>query len=116
MLVRFVHAMNIANILESTDDFHLLETTGRTQTATMTLKSGAASSDKLEVHPHSDQVLLVLKGVVTAEVGEERTVLRRDDCIIIPADTQHRFINESRETVFAFTVYGPPAYQTDDPT
>jgi len=108
--------MNIANIRESTEEFHLIETTGRTQTATMTLKPGAASSDELEVHPHSDQVLLVLEGVVVAEVEDERTTLQRDDSIIIPADVKHRFINEGSETVFAFTVYGPPAYQTDDPT
>src|SRR6184192_1136811 len=36
------HPMNIANIHESSEDFHLLETTGRTQTATMTLKPGEA--------------------------------------------------------------------------
>lgn len=108
--------MNISNIRESSEEFHLLETTGRTQTATMTLKPGAASSDKLEVHPHSDQVLLVLSGEVVAEVEAERKTLQASECITIPADVKHRFINEGHETVFAFTVYGPPAYETGDPT
>ncbi|MGB8170268.1 MAG: cupin domain-containing protein [Chthoniobacteraceae bacterium] len=108
--------MNIANIRESSNDFHLLETTGRTQTATMTLQPGATTSDKMEAHPHSDQVVLILEGEVVAEVGDERTTLRREQSIIIPAAVGHRFINQGRETVFAFTVYGPPAYQTDDPT
>ncbi|GEP45611.1 cupin domain-containing protein [Brevifollis gellanilyticus] len=108
--------MNISNIRESSEDFHLLETTGRTQSATMTLKPGEASSDQLEVHPHSDQVLLVLEGEVVAEVDGERQVMQKGDCITIPADVRHRFINEGHETVFTFTVYGPPAYETGDPS
>jgi mannose-6-phosphate isomerase-like protein (cupin superfamily) len=108
--------MNVADIRQSSDEFHLLETTGRSQTATMTLTPSAATSSTLEAHPHSDQVVLVLEGEVTAEVGGERTTLKRDQSIIIPAAVKHRFVNEGRETVFAFTVYGPPAYKTDDPT
>lgn len=108
--------MNIASIRESGEEFHLLETTGRTQTATMTLKPGAATSDELEVHPHSDQVVLMIEGTLIAEAGDERATLGPDQSIIIPAGVKHRFVNEAKETAFAFTVYGPPAYQTDDPT
>lgn len=108
--------MNIANIRESAEEFHLLITTGRSQTATMTLAPGAATSDEPNVHPHSDQVVLILEGEVLAEVGEERTTLGKDQCVTIPAGMPHRFINEASGTAFAFTVYGPPAYQTDDPT
>lgn len=82
----------------------------------MTLKPGAATSDKLEIHPHSDQVVLVLEGALVAETGDERATLERDQCVVIPAGVKHRFINEGKETAFAFTVYGPPAYPTDDPT
>lgn len=109
--------MNITNLREGGSEvFHLLETTGRTQTATMRLAVGDASSDELEVHPHSDQVLLLLEGELTAEAGEEKTILRKDDCIIISAGVKHRFANTGEAEAFAFTVYGPPAYQTDDPT
>lgn len=108
--------MNVANLQQTSGDFHLLETTGRTQTATMTLGPGEASSDEPEQHPHSDQVLLLLRGELRAEVGEERQTLRVNDTIIVPAAMPHRFVNEGKEPAFAFTVYGPPAYQTDDPT
>ncbi len=111
-----LRSMNIVNIHESAEEFHLLETTGRTQTATMQLAPGAATSDKAEFHPHSDQVVLVLEGELVAEVGEERATLQRGQCVIVPAAVGHRFHNEGGERVFAFTVYGPPAYQTDDPT
>lgn len=108
--------MNIVNIHESTEDFHLLETTGRTQTATMTLKPGESTGDDLNQHPHSDQTVVVLAGELTAEVGAEREVLRTGQSVIVPAGVKHRFRNEKNATAFAFTVYAPPAYQTDDPS
>ena len=108
--------MNIADIRESSDEFHLLETTGRTQTASMLLQPGGTTSDKLEAHPHSDQTVLVLEGEFFAEVGEETQVLRAGQSLIIPAGVKHRFKNEGGKPAFAFTVYAPPAYQTDDPT
>ncbi|SRR5260221_11309820 len=108
--------MNIANIRESSEDFHLLETTGRTQTATITLKPGEATSEGFSAHPHSDQTVVVLDGELVAEVGREHDVLRTGQSLIIPAGAKHRLRNEANETAFAFTVYAPPAYQTDDPT
>ena len=108
--------MNIANIHESSEDFHLLETTGRTQTATMTLKPGEATGDTPEAHPHSDQTVVMLEGELVAEVGSESEVLRSGQSLIIPAGVKHRFRNEGSGPAFAFTVYAPPAYQTDDPT
>ena len=108
--------MNIANIKESDADFHILETTGRTQTATMRLKHGEATSDKPESHPHSDQTVVVLEGKFVAEVNGEKTTLREGQSLIIPAGIKHRFSNDADEPAFAFTVYAPPAYQTDDPT
>lgn len=108
--------MNIANIRESESDFHILETTGRTQTATMRLKNGETTSDDLEAHPHSDQTVVVLEGEFVAEVGEERSTVRQGQSLIIPAGVKHRFRNDGAQPAFAFTVYAPPAYQTDDPT
>jgi mannose-6-phosphate isomerase-like protein (cupin superfamily) len=108
--------MNIANIYESTEDFHLLETTGRTQIATITLKSGETTSDGMNAHPRSDQTVLVLDGEFEAWVGDARVTLHRGQSLIIPAGVPHRLANHRAQTAFAFTVYAPPAYQTDDPT
>ena len=108
--------MNIANIRESEADFHLLETTGRTQTATMRLKQGESTGEKMDTHPHSDQTVVVLEGEFVAEVGEECTTLREGQSLIIPAGVKHRFRNKGDAPAFAFTVYAPPAYQVDDPT
>jgi mannose-6-phosphate isomerase-like protein (cupin superfamily) len=107
--------MNISDIAESREDFHLLQTTGRTQIATITLKQGEVTSDDMNKHPHSDQTVLVLEGELVAEVGEERQTVRRGQCLIIPAAVAHRLKNEAETTAFAFSVYAPPAYEVDDP-
>ena len=108
--------MNIVRINESHEDFHLLQTTGRTQTASITLKSGEATSEEFNHHPHSDQTIVVLEGELVAEVGKEREVIREGQSLIIPAGMGHRLRNEAEETAFAFTIYSPPAYEVDDPT
>src|SRR5918993_39991 len=100
--------MNIANIRESREDFHILETTGRTQTATMRLDQGQATGESLEAHPHSDQTVVVLEGEFVAEVGEESDTLRQGQSLIVPAGVKHRFRNDGGKPAFAFTVYAPP--------
>jgi mannose-6-phosphate isomerase-like protein (cupin superfamily) len=107
--------MNINDIHESAEDFHILETTGRTQTATINLKTGEATSDQLNSHPHSDQTIILLNGQLEAEIGEEHATLCAGQSVIIPAGVKHRFLNSASEPAFAFSVYCPPAYETGDP-
>jgi len=57
----------------------------------------------------------VLEGEFLAEVGDERHALRSGQSLIIPAGTKHRLRNEREATAFAFTLYAPPAYETDGP-
>lgn len=108
--------MNLKNIRESDADFHLLETTGRTQTATIRLAPEESTSDDFSHHPHSDQTVLMLEGELHAEVGEETATLQSGSCVIIPAGVKHRLTNKSECPAFAFTCYAPPAYETGDPT
>jgi putative monooxygenase len=102
--------MKIADIHESTEDFHILETTERTQTATISLRKGESTSDGFNSHPHSDQTVLVMEGEFTAEVGEESEVLQPGQSLIIPAGVKHRLSNRGEITAFAVTIYAPPAY------
>jgi mannose-6-phosphate isomerase-like protein (cupin superfamily) len=76
----------------------------------MTLASGAATGERAEAHKNSDQVLLVLEGELSGEVGDERPQLRKGDVIVIQAGTRHRFTNPSDEPAVTFNVYSPPAY------
>jgi len=76
----------------------------------MTLKSGNATGAKAEAHENGDQVLLILDGEHSGEVGDERPNLKKGDVIIIPARTKHRFVNRGTRPAVTFNVYSPPAY------
>lgn len=105
--------MFLTNLRAAQEWFEVLQTTERSQTAVMNLGPGEASGDDPESHAGSDQVLLVLEGEVFAEVGEEKAKLRKGDVVIVPADTPHRFANQSDKTASTFSVYAPPAYPPD---
>ena len=102
--------MNVTNISDAKDWFEVSQTGERSQTALMTLAPGDATGDKAEAHEKSDQVLLILKGELTGDVGDQRPHLKKGDVLIIPAGAKHRFVNRAMKPAVAFNVYSPPAY------
>jgi mannose-6-phosphate isomerase-like protein (cupin superfamily) len=102
--------MNVMNIESAKDWFEVLQTGERSQTAMMTLAPGQSSGQKAEAHEQSDQVLLMLEGELTGEVGGEKPSLKKGDAIMIPAGVKHRFTNRTRKQAVTFNVYSPPAY------
>jgi len=102
--------MNVTNISDAKEWFEVLQTGERSQTAMMTLAPGDATGQKAEAHKKSDQVLLMLEGELTGEVGDERPHLKKGDVIIIPAGVKHRFVNRAKKPALTFNVYSPPAY------
>lgn len=106
--------MNASNIRDVHAWFQVLQTTSRSQTAVMTLSSGRQSSEEMNVHANSDQVLLVVEGEVEAEVGGDKRLMRSGDSCIVPAGTRHRFKNAGKEKAVTFNVYSPPEYPADE--
>lgn len=102
--------MEIRNINEAEEWFEVLQTSKRSQTAMMTLPPGDATGEKPEAHEKSDQVLLMLEGELSGEVGNERPRLKKGDVIVIPAGVKHRFVNHGESAAITFNVYSPPAY------
>ena len=102
--------MKLSNIAKAKEWFEVLQTGERSQMAMMTLKAGDATGDKAEAHENSDQVLLMLEGELSGEVGDERSKLMKGDVIIIPAGVKHRFVNRGDKPAVTFNVYSPPAY------
>ena len=102
--------MNVTNISEAKGWFEVLQTGERSQTAMMTLAPGQSTGDKAEAHEKSDQVLLILEGELTGDVGDQRPHLKKGDVIIIPAGVKHRFVNRARKPAVTFNVYSLPAY------
>ncbi len=105
--------MNVTNIERAKDWFEVLQTGERSQTAMMTLAPGNATGDKAEAHEKSDQVLLILDGELTGDVGDQPPHLKKGDVIIIPAGVKHRFVNRAAKPAVTFNVYSPPAYPAD---
>lgn len=103
--------MKGSNIHRVKEWFEVLQTTDSCQTAMMTLKPGKATGEKAEAHEKSDQVLLVLDGELSGEVGDARLDLRKGDAVVIPAGKKHRFVNRGDKAAVTFNVYSPPAYQ-----
>jgi len=63
-----------ANIYQAKEWFRVLQTTKRSQTAVMTLGPGQSSGDEPEAHASSDQVLLLIHGELSAEIGGKRSL------------------------------------------
>jgi mannose-6-phosphate isomerase-like protein (cupin superfamily) len=106
--------MNVMNIRSAREWFEVLQTTKRTQTAVMTLSSGGQSSEEMNVHENSDQVLLVVEGEVEAEIDGKTRRLKSGDVCIVPAGTKHRFENAGSGRALTFNVYTPPEYPADE--
>lgn len=99
--------MDLAN---ATEWFEVLQTSKRSQTAMMTLSPGEATGRKAEAHEKSDQVLLMLSGKLSGNVGPETVNLKKGDILLIRAGTPHRFKNPGRQKAVTFNVYSPPEY------
>jgi len=76
----------------------------------MTLKPHDESSEEMNTHDKSDQVVLVLEGEIEAEVGKVKRMLKKGDTCIIPAGTPHRLTNPGSRQAVTFSVYSPPEY------
>jgi mannose-6-phosphate isomerase-like protein (cupin superfamily) len=105
--------MDLANIKDATEWFEVLQTSKRTQTATMTLAPGDETGKKAEAHEKSDQVLLILSGKLSGRVGPETVELKKGDVLLIRAGTPHHFKNPGKQRAVTFNVYSPPEYPPD---
>lgn len=106
--------MKVSNVRDGGGWFRVLQTSGKSQVATMTLAPGKSSGPKGNEHPHSEQVLYVVEGEILAEIGEEKVMLRKGDAVIVPAGTPHRFVNHAASPAVTFNIYAPPAYDPDE--
>jgi mannose-6-phosphate isomerase-like protein (cupin superfamily) len=69
--------MDVTNIDKAKDWFDVLQTGERSQTAMMTLALGELTGGTAEAHEKSDQILLMLDGELTGEVGDEHPTLKK---------------------------------------
>jgi len=106
--------MTISNVHDAKEWFEVLQTTERTQTAVMVLSAGGHSSEEMNIHEKSDQVLVLLEGELQADVGGEKRIMRKGDTCIVTAGTPHRFENRGKGRAVTFNVYSPPEYPAEE--
>jgi mannose-6-phosphate isomerase-like protein (cupin superfamily) len=107
-------AFHVTNLHDAQSWFQVLQTTKLSQSAVMTLKPHADSSEEMNTHEKSDQVVLVLEGEIAAEVGKLKRTLKKGDTCIIPAGTPHRLSNPGKVQAVTFSVYAPPEYPANE--
>ena len=106
--------MKSQNIHRVSEWFKVLQTTPRSQTAVMKLARGQATGEKSETHDKSEQVILLVTGELSAEIGGKRSRMKAGDVMIVPPRVEHRFTNKGREPAVTFNVYSPPEYPVDE--
>ena len=88
--------------------FRILQTTGQSQTAVMTIEPGQDAGPE-EEHA-GDQVLYVLEGQAEVVIGSERRQVGPGALVLVPARTLHHVRNPGPTPLFFLTLYAPPAY------
>lgn len=97
----------IATVAEESADFRRVLWTGEhTQLVIMTIRVGGEIG--LETHDENDQILSFVSGTGEARVSGETKAVAQGDLVIVPAGTEHNFVNTGVIPLVLYTVYGPP--------
>ncbi len=88
--------------------FKIVGKTSRSQVGVMTVPAGGDSGPE-ETHD-ADQIVYIIEGNATIEIGPESYEAQTGYVVIIPAHTRHHIYNTGAEELFFLTLYAPPAY------
>ncbi|MGA2667003.1 MAG: cupin domain-containing protein [Patescibacteria group bacterium] len=61
----------------------------------------------MEVHPENDQFIRIEKGTGKAILNGEESELKDGSAVVVPAGTNHNFINTGSEPLKLYTIYSP---------
>jgi mannose-6-phosphate isomerase-like protein (cupin superfamily) len=103
----------VTNIEQRTLENHnfreVLFTGPNSQLVVMTLQPGEEIG--MERHDDRDQFVRVEAGEGEAILNGERHPLRDGSAVVVPAGTNHNFVNTSRsEALRLYTIYSPPEH------
>ena len=101
---------DIEELTEDNKDFRRVLYTGKhLQLVLMALQPGEEIGE--EVHEDHDQFFRVEKGKGEVWIDGERTKIKSDDAIIVPAGAKHNVINTGDKSLKLYTLYGPPDHK-----
>jgi mannose-6-phosphate isomerase-like protein (cupin superfamily) len=95
--------------LENTDFRRVLYTTKRSQLVLMCVRPGEDIG--MEVHPDRDQFLRFEQGEGKAVLDGVEHDIVADWAVVVPAGTQHNFINTGDSDLKLYTIYSPPEHK-----
>jgi mannose-6-phosphate isomerase-like protein (cupin superfamily) len=101
--------MDIVDVTKHKGEFfRVLQQTGRSQTAVMTVPAGQ-DAGPAETHG-GDQIVYVLEGEAVITVGSDERRTGPGSLVMIPAGARHHVRNPGAAPLFFLTVYAPPEY------
>lgn len=95
--------------VENKDFRRVLYTGQHLQLVLMALRPGEEIGE--EVHDDHDQFFRIEKGEGEVWIDNQRTKIKADDAIIVPAGARHNVINTGDKKLKLYTVYGPPDHK-----
>jgi mannose-6-phosphate isomerase-like protein (cupin superfamily) len=101
---------DIEKLTESNTDFRRVLYTGKQmQLVLMALQPGEEIGE--EVHEDRDQFFRVEQGEGEVLIDGNRTAIRSDMAIIVPAGASHNVRNTGQEPLKVYTLYAPPEHK-----
>ena len=94
--------------LDNVDFRQVLYTGKHLQLVLMALKPGEEIGS--EIHADHDQFFRIEKGKGEVWIDGERTKIKRDDAIIVPAGARHNVVNTGAKSLKLYTLYAPPEH------
>lgn len=71
----------------------------------------AGKSNVEHTHPNCEEVVYVMEGEVEHTLGDQTTILRAGDLIVVPRDVPHHLINNSAAACKTMIVFSSPDRQ-----
>ena len=95
--------------VENKDFRRVLYTGKHLQLVLMALRPGEEIGE--EVHDDHDQFFRIEKGEGEVWIDNQRTKIKADDAIVVPAGARPNVINTGDKKLKLYTVYGPPDHK-----
>ena len=101
---------NIEKLTEENSDFRRVLYTGKNlQLVLITIQPSEDIGE--EVHDDRDQFFRVEKGNGEVLIDGNRSKVKSDDAIIVPAGARHNIVNTGEEPLRLYTLYAPPEHR-----
>ncbi|MCS5711471.1 cupin domain-containing protein [Candidatus Berkiella aquae] len=103
---------DIERLTEENSDFRRVLYTGKhLQLVLMTIQPGEEIGD--EVHEDHDQFFRIEKGEGEILIDGNRSKIKSDDAMIVPAGARHNLVNTGDKPLQLYTIYAPPEHRDE---